>query len=118
MASLLGSITVTVRRQSPLSYVNGEAVRGSESTFTALVSIQPMSGREREDLPEGYRTKRVSKLYTRSDLHVLDVDTATPGDIVEYDGTDWEILSARDFTDHSRPTAHRKYILSEIGADE
>lgn len=118
MGRLLGKETVTVRRQTAVTYVEGEPVYGAETEFSAVVSIQPISGKERDDLPEGYRTRNNAKLYTRDDLHVLDVATGIPGDIVEYEGSDWEVLSDKNFMAHKVSTRHRKYMISEIGADE
>lgn len=118
MARLLGASTVSVRRQSPGSYVDGEWVAGAESALSIVASIQPITGKEREDLPEGYRTARTCKLFTRDVLQVLSVENATPGDIVEFDGSDWEVIDLKDFSRHQVATYHRKYTISEIGADE
>jgi hypothetical protein len=115
---LLGKSTVTVRRQSAGSYVAGEWIKGAEISETLEVSIQPTSGKDREDLPEGYRTTDTQKLYTYGVLNMLDVGSKTPGDIVEFDGSDWEVLTYRDYSRHIAPTSHRKYFISRIGDDE
>lgn len=116
---LLGKSTVTVRRQPPGYYINGDWVPdGAEVSESLVVSIQPASGKDREELPDGYRIENVQRLYTYGELNMVDLAAKKPGDIVEFDGSDWEVLTFRDYSRHNAPTAHRKYFIHVIGADE
>lgn len=119
--SILGKTTFTVERAAAGSRVNGRWVDGAASTLTLRGSWQPMSSREREQLPEGYRTKHVAKLYTDCDqplLTCVDLATATRQDVILRDGRRYEVIAVADWSDHAAPTRHRAYTLAEIGADE
>jgi hypothetical protein len=55
MAILLGGELVTVERYTG-TYVAGEWTPVLDSSFDVELSVQPISGREQERLPEAYRT--------------------------------------------------------------
>jgi hypothetical protein len=118
MGSLLGATTVTLRRSQPGSYVDGEWVRGATADSDLVVSWQPMRGRERDELPEGYRSEQTAKMYSRTELFVVDLATQEPGDLIIREGKTYWVFAAADWTDHARPTAHFKYLLSEVGEDQ
>lgn len=80
--SLLGAISVTRRRRTAGSYVDGYWVEGTATDASVSASVQPMRGREREILPEGVRVRDVRKLYV-ADRTALAID-----DEVQLDG-DW-----------------------------
>jgi len=54
------------RMTSPGQYVEGVWVPGSTSKLTVRGSLQPMSMRDLQMLPEGERVKQTYKLYTDS----------------------------------------------------
>jgi hypothetical protein len=68
-----GSHTVT--RQSPGTYVQGRYTPGTESTFTVVASVQPVTGRDLQDLPEGQYANEVKKLYTAVELRTRHPDS-------------------------------------------
>lgn len=117
---LLGSTTVTVERPGAQTIVAGEVLDGAITTFTVKASVQPIGGREREDLPEGYRTRGRYKMYQKrgSRLQTTNLETNQREDIVLYDGRRFEVVAWSAWTDHVAPTRHHKYLLAELGADE
>jgi hypothetical protein len=119
MAALLGATTMTLRRyDSPVTWVAGERVLSSTSDSSIVASFQPLRGREREELPEGFRSGQTAKLYSRTELNVVDLATETPGDLIIREGVTYWVFAAADWTDHARPTQHYKYLLSEVGEDQ
>jgi hypothetical protein len=54
--------------QTPGSADFGEWVPGAPSTSTIRAAIQPASGRQREDLPEGIRNKAQWLMWSRTEL--------------------------------------------------
>lgn len=121
---LLGAKNYTVRRPGAGSYPDGDWLPGGDTVFDVRASIQPLTGRERAALPEGYRQTGRFKMYVGAESQELQTDTLatdqTP-DVIEYRGRDYEITSVFNWTDHAvdgATTAHRKYLLVLIGVDE
>jgi hypothetical protein len=117
MTILLDPQELTVRRYTQ-AYVNHEITTTLDSTFTVTAEVQPAPGEVRDDLPEGYRTTRLMKLFTSSALRILEVKTQAPGDVVEYQGDDWEVIQGKDRSTWDVPVAHRWYIIARLGVDE
>ena len=119
---ILGARTYTIEREAAGTVSSaGIFTPGASSTFTVRASWQPMTGREREQLPEGDRTRASGKLYC--DAIQTPLRTAAPQggprcDVVQRDGRRYEVISELDWSDHASPTAHRSYVLAEIGLDE
>ena len=64
---MLGQRTYTITRQSGGSTgTDGIWTPGAESTLTIRGSWQPLTGRELEQLPEGYRERARAKLNTNA----------------------------------------------------
>lgn len=115
MTDFLGAGTYTVTRHAVSTWTDGEHVPGAETTFQIVASIQPITGRELEMLPEGDRNRGRLKCYTETLLQAGEGD-AVP-DRVEYKGTDYEVQEVRDFQDHGTGLPHYRVMLVEIGAD-
>lgn len=120
---ILGARTYTVERVGVGSYslTTGLWADGSVATFDVVGSWQPMSGREREVLPEGYRTRQVAKLFcdaTQPVLTPVAVGAKQRADIIMRDGVQYEVVGYADWSDHAGATAHRTYQLAEVGADD
>lgn len=119
MAILLGATTVTVERYTG-SVVAHEWTPVLESSFSAQLSVQPINGRERQDLPEGYRTRRIVKAFGQPSpkLRTTDLAAGASNDIVIYKGDRFDVISVEDWDiGPPNPTRHIKYLLAEIGAD-
>lgn len=88
---------VTVTRGTAGSYTNGRYVAGSTSEITiSEISVQPMSARERQLLPEGTKDKEVIKLYTTTALLSADQATRVPADVVAYQGLNYRVFAVED----------------------
>lgn len=98
MAGRFGPITrlyartpVTVTRPGAQSFIGGRATYAASTTFTALMSIQPFTDREMFLLPEGERNKQWVKIYSQSPLQGAIVSSSQKGDIVPYNGNNYEV---------------------------
>lgn len=95
-----------VRRKSASRYnEQGRLVAdGAESTFTAVMSVQPISGRTLETVPASDRTSEMRTVYCAVELKTR--TSTTEADVViindvpgEYhvateDGEDWTVISS------------------------
>lgn len=118
---ILGKTTLSVQRVAAGSFVNGRYVNGASTTFDIEGSWQPLTGRQREQLPELYRTRHTASLRCdaqQTKLSPVDVGAKTRQDVVVREGRRYEIIAVEDWTDHAAPTRHIEYTLAEIGADE
>jgi len=112
---VLGEQTLTVKIASPGSRVAGVWQPGALTTDTIKGAIQPLTDRELQQLPEGWRTRARWKLYSRSALKTLSVETGTAGDRVVWQGHDLLVAGKRNYVDtpHDLRLHHFKYILIE-----
>lgn len=87
MGSILGSTASTRRRFGAYTRgADGRATAGAAVDSALVVGIQPIRGVEREQLPEGIRSRADLKFYTKTELRAADVDAATPADQVVVTG--------------------------------
>lgn len=70
-----GSYSVT--RTTARTYTLGKLNSASTSSLTIVASIQPTSGRELQDMPEGMRTDELVTIYTSTALQTK-TSTAEP----------------------------------------
>ena len=96
---------ITITRTAAGSYVAGHYVAGSPQQFDARGNIQPLSGIELQQLPEGDRQKEVKKIYTAFALQNGDVVTRS-------DGIRYEVQAVEDWTAFHQP--HYKARLVRI----
>lgn len=115
---MLGAIPITLTTRAAGSYVAGVWTPGEATTSTILGSPQPLTGRQREKLPEGLRTKQTLRLFTTAVLSPLSIAGPTACDQVTIDGRLYDVDVLSDWSKHAAPTAHREYLLIERGQDE
>ena len=84
---------VTWTSQGEGAYVDGFYSAGHASTTTIKASIQPLSGKERENLAEGVRDRAQAKCFTTAALKPGDeiADAACAYVVVDID--DWQALA-------------------------
>lgn len=107
--------TLTVKRKAAGSYdLRGQFVPGAETTLDIVASIQPVSPRERELLPEGTRLREMFKLYTTTQL--LPPRGAPPvgGDIVTINGEDFLVTSCQDYVTHDSPSNTIQFYKAQV----
>lgn len=84
----LGDIQLQVTRTAQGARVNGRYTPGTVTTFNITAGIEPISGRQLMDVPEGRRGDEIMMVYTDADLVA---ERATPGiapDVLRYTGSD------------------------------
>lgn len=119
--TMLGEKTYTVERVAAGSFVVGAWTDGAATTTNVRGSWQPVSGRTRQNLPEGIRNQTSAILYCdafQTALQTSNLAAKTRADVIQRDGRRYEVLTEIDLTDHAAPTRHRAYALGEIGTDE
>jgi len=65
------------------------------STFTITASVQPLSGRQLDRLPELLRSREVQVLFTKDELRIA--SATTEGDLVTIDGDVWEVQQVENW---------------------
>jgi len=83
----------TVTRRGPTTSVGGRATLAGSSTFTIQASVQALSGRDLQRLPEGMRVQELRKLYTPTQLQAIGAP-----DVVSIDGSSWEVQTVEDWS--------------------
>ena len=102
---------VTVKRYEASTIDHGRFVSGAETEFTAIISVQPVTGRELLNLPEAQRTKGVLKGYTVTELKTADETGKTKADVVVYKGKNYEVQTVEDWGEGD--LQHYKVLLVE-----
>lgn len=110
-----GPGTYTVTRTTDGGHDSkGRAVAGSASTFEITASVQPMSGRDVQLLPEGYHGKETQKLYTTTAL--VAVDASNEPDEVSIGGENWKVIMVKHWeafgSDHYKAILSRELVSS------
>lgn len=107
--------SVTVTRKAAGSYNNkGEFVPGADSSLAITASIQPISARERELLPEGTRLKEVFKLYTTTQLLPPRGTPPAGGDTVSINGENYLVTSCQDYSVHQSPSNVIRFYKAQV----
>jgi len=86
---ILGIESLTRRRYAAGERgTDGRWEQGDATDATIRASVQPASDDDLKTLPEGERTRRAKRIYTSSELRLVDQDAGTSADQVQVDG-DW-----------------------------
>lgn len=113
---MLGSVTYTVTRRAGVFGTDGEYTPGATSTLSVSGSLQPLTAREIEALPEGLRQRaRFVLLVGRTGTRLQVAGTSgVLGDRVSVSGEALEVHGFSAFDQENTPKfalAHRSYIL-------
>ena len=101
----LDIIPITVTRAAAGTYVLGRFVPGAAQVIDGQRgNIQPLTGKELQQLPEGDRQREAKKIYTAFALQ--------NGDVVRAGGVDYEVQAVEDWTAFALP--HFKARLVRI----
>ena len=93
------------------SYVGGKWVEGTETPSTFLGDIQEMSQKEIETLPIGKDNIGKVKIYTDQVFNIAEETTNQNGDLVEYNGENYEIILKNNW-DHG--LLNHIYYVAEL----
>ena len=109
MSTLFPHTIAVVQRTG--SRTNG---RWTETTANRNItgSVQPVSGKDTQFLPENRRDAGVVKIYCNEKLNVSEQGGNTPGDIVIWRGRKWEVFQELDFSNGL--INHFKYLAGYV----
>ena len=98
--SLLSSYSLTERarlRKPAEGNFNkaGQFTAGEDTIIDVLLATAPMTGQERETLPEGFRDKDVRTFWIHEAVTAVTPGArGTTGDRIEYGGCMWQVIRA------------------------
>ena len=109
MSTLFHHTIAVVQRTG--SRTNG---RWTETTADRNItgSVQPVSGKDTQFLPENRRDAGVVKIYCNEKLNVSEQGGNAPGDIVIWRGRKWEVFQELDFANGL--INHFKYLAGYV----
>ncbi len=102
----------TITRYAAGTTVKGRFVAGSSSALTIQASVQPVTGEDLKPLPEGRRLDDYVKVYTDSNLQMMQETTGTNPDRLTWRGHTYECISAD--VRQMDVISHYKYIFSKV----
>ena len=107
-----------VTRYESGAWVNGRFEKGDPKVVSFYASVQPVSGQELLQLPEGHRTRNVVKAYACDNaFRVPNTNTLEPGDSVEIDAIPFVVLNVFRWTLPGSTLSHWKAVLAQRGDD-
>lgn len=89
----LGTGTYTVTRTAAGTRALGRYTTGAVTTFTAAMGIEPATGRQLKDLPQGQQADETVAIYTATELKTR--TPATGPDFVSYHGEQWAVVQVK-----------------------
>ena len=92
---ILGAEEITLKQYAPHTRDEdtGASIAGAETMVTIVAGVQPMGGKDRQALPEGYRSRDGKRIYTETELSPADQHTGTTGDLLVIDGITYEVVT-------------------------
>jgi len=91
-------VTVSVQTAGSRS-ASGVWMPDAPTTTTMLAATTPLTGEERDVLPESARLSDARRFWLTTPAEPLRVGAAGPteGDLIEYDGVSWRVLRAESW---------------------
>lgn len=109
---MLASGTITVSRPGTPLLVDGRLQSVASSTLGPFsASVQPLTGRDVERLPEGLRDKEARVVFTTADLRPANPAAGTLGDRVTFDGREFEVQSSEAWAELGN---YRRCVLIRV----
>lgn len=93
--------TATVTRFTSVgsySAVTGRWIDTTTTTLSIKMSIQPVTGRELDILPENDRTREVLRIFTKTQLFGLSASNGQKPDRFAYLGRNYEVHNVEDWS--------------------
>ena len=84
-----GTIHTIIRKVVSGAYANGIYVVSGTTSTPGTGNVQPVKGKELENLPENQRTKKVIRIYTEM--------VFVPGNTVEYDSDNYQVFQVDNY---------------------
>ena len=76
----------TVERRTPATYTGGRLDVGTTTTFQATLSVQPLTGKDLQKLPEGSRIRGGVTVFS-----TVELQAGSEPDQIEIDGDNYEV---------------------------
>jgi len=89
--------TITVTRVSEGGFIDGLYVKGTNSTFKTLASVQQPTPKQLEILPEGERNKDNRVFISKKPIRTSDDALNLQADTIRHKGTDYKIVFSADW---------------------
>lgn len=83
---------ITGTRRAPDTLLKGRKIDGAESAISLNGSVQPITGNERQTLPEGIRERARYAIYTDYALRTDDQTAKTPADTLDLFGKKYKVV--------------------------
>jgi hypothetical protein len=90
----------TLRRPGAATYVDGRPDDAVYSSSTIRAVVQPAAAGDMRRLPEGDREDAAIRVFSTSELRVVDVASGTGPDVIVYQGVEWEFRAVDAFDQH------------------
>lgn len=103
--------TLTGTRRDPDTLVKGRVVTGATSPLSFSGSVQPITGNERQALPEGLRERGRYYLYTDFALRTENQTTKEPADEVDLFGSKYKVVFLEPWQNNI--LSHYRALVSE-----
>lgn len=110
------TLTVTRGEAGYYDQITGLRVKGAESNFDILSSVQPTTPEIMELMPEGDRTKESFTLFTITKLQISDIDNETPADFVFIDNEKFIVKKVSKWQNNI--IDHYKVVVIKDGRDD
>lgn len=111
MSTLFPHVLAVIKRTG--SRVNGRWVQAPGTKANVTGSVQPVSGKDTQFLPEGRRDVGVVKIYSNEALNVSLEGTQNSGDVVVWHGKKWEVF--QELAHANGIINHYKYLAGYVG---
>lgn len=110
MSTLFPHIIAVLKRTG--SRVGGRWT-GTSTPTNVTGSVQPLTGKDTQFLPENRRDTGLVKVYSNEPLSMSIEGSETPGDIVIWSGKKWEVFQELAYENGLIP--HYKYLAAYVG---
>lgn len=102
--------TYSVARYGAGTWTTGVFAKGSPTTVSVPGTVQPISGREFQAVPEGRRANEVRVIFTAVALQTE--GPSNSADVVTVDGETWEVFHVEKHV--GRGTTHYRSLISRM----
>jgi len=103
---------VTVRRvEGSGEYIRGRFTGVGVAEFDVMASVQPSTGEELLNPPEGQRTTEILNIFTKTELFTVEKSQFKKADVVVYNGRKFEVMKVERWPSL---IPHYKVIVSYI----
>jgi hypothetical protein len=114
-------VPLTIFRQNPGTYVNGEWVKPdpAEIPIPITASIQPTTGEDVLSIPEGRRNSKSYALFTSTEIETIHASNTANPDQIEIYGERFEIIKVEIWQNNPAVfwiTNHFKMIAIKLEA--